>query len=186
MSLAAQFIARTGTRSDIRGHLEFIHAEALGRAVIAELGVRSGNSTCAILAAIGQAGLGELWSVDQDVPWVPRSWYQLPHWHFLQADDISGQARSWVPEQLDMLLIDTSHDQDHTLAELVAYGLRVREGGVILCHDTQWVPGDLELREPTGPVARALDVWCQAGGMAWENRAGSYGMGVIRINREMP
>jgi predicted O-methyltransferase YrrM len=187
MTLDTQLTARAhGSYSDIRGHLEFIRAEATGRRVIAELGVRTGNSTCAILAAIEQGGTGELWSVDIAVPQVPATWHLLPHWHFLQADDLCGQAVEWVPAELDLLLIDTSHAYGQTLAELGTYGPRVREGGAILLHDTCWAPGDVELREPAGPVARALGEWCKSAGLSWANRPGSYGMGVVRIPRETP
>lgn len=184
MSLAAQHTARAGGAwCDIQGHLAFLYREAQGRAVMAEFGVRRGNSTCAFLAAIETAGTGELWSVDQAMPLVPAAWHALRYWRFLQADDLSPQARAWVPAELDLLFIDTSHDQDHTLAELTAYGPRVRPGGVILAHDTQWDEGDIELRSPSGPVARALDVWCaaQPWEASWENRPGSYGLGIIRV-----
>jgi len=184
VTLTAQHTARAGgSWCDIQGHLAFLYAQAEGRAVIAELGVRGGNSTCAFLAAIETAGSGQLWSVDVASPGVPVSWHDLPYWHFLCADDTSQQAMDWLPPKLDLLFIDTSHGLDHTLAELTAYGPRVRSGGVILCHDTCWLPGDVETREPVGPVARALDVWCQAQPyeLSWSNRAGSFGLGVIEV-----
>jgi predicted O-methyltransferase YrrM len=187
MTLWAQYQARAqGRYSDIRGHLDYICERARGCEFLCELGVREGNSTIALLAAIEVtpvADAGGLWSVDIMPPQVPFNWRKLPFWRFLQADDLSEQARAFVPPKLDLLFIDTSHDQDHTLAELAAYGPRVRPGGVILCHDTCWLPGDIELREPKGPVARALDVWCQAQPyeVSWTNRAGSFGLGVIEV-----
>jgi predicted O-methyltransferase YrrM len=187
MTLHAQYQARAGGAwSDIRDHLDFIYDRARGRRVIAELGVRNGHSTCALLAAIEVTGSGELWSVDVNPPQVPEIWRALPYWHFLQADDITPAARDWVPAGLDLLFIDTSHEQDHTLAELTAYAPRVRPGGIILAHDTCWIPGDTDLGVPVGPVARALDVWCQASpsGLTWENRPGSYGLGVIEVPAE--
>jgi predicted O-methyltransferase YrrM len=187
MTLWAQYQARAqGAYSDIRGHLDYLCERARGCEFICELGVRGGNSTIALLAAIEVTPLadaGGLWSVDIMPPQVPFAWRKLPFWRFLQADDLSQEARKFVPDQLDLLFIDTSHDQDHTLAELAAYGPRIRPGGVILCHDTCWAPGDIELRTPTGPVARALDVWCQAQPVPihWSNRPGSFGLGVIEV-----
>ena len=185
MTLWAQYQARAqGRYSDIRGHLDYICERARGREVLCELGVREGNSTVALLAAIEVTPApARLWSVDIAPPQVPPAWRKLPSWRFLQADDLSGQARVFVPAELDLLFIDTSHGLDHTLAELTAYGPRVRSGGVILCHDTCWLPGDVETREPVGPVARALDVWCQAQPyeLSWSNRAGSFGLGVIEV-----
>lgn len=179
MTLQAQYTARAATRSDISGHLDFLFRTAKGRPAIAELGVRTGNSTCALLAAIEASGRGHLWSTDIAQPWVPEAWYQLPYWHFLLADDLSDGAKQHVPARVDMLLIDTSHDEQQTLSELDAYGTRVLPGGVICCHDTHWSPGDIELRSPAGPVARALDTWCRKRNLEWENRPGSFGMGVI-------
>jgi len=190
MTLYAQYQARAGGGySDIRGHLDFIYGEALrlcargrGRPVdLAELGVRSGNSTCALLAAIEVAGSGDLWSVDIAEPQVPDTWHGLEYWHFRLADDLSAAARLHIRPRLDLLFIDTSHSQDHTMAELAAYGPRVRPGGLILCHDTQWDEGDTELDAPVGPVARALDDWCTLRHLKWENRPGSFGLGVIRV-----
>jgi predicted O-methyltransferase YrrM len=179
MTLQAQHTARAGSRSDISGHLDFLYRQARGRAAMAELGVREGNSTCALLAAIEISGSGQLHSVDIAPPAVPQSWQDLPYWHFLQADDLSRAARAHIPERLDLLFIDTSHSYDHTLAELAVYAPRVRPGGVICCHDTHWAPGDIELAAPAGPVAQALDTWCRMKRLEWENRPGSYGMGVI-------
>jgi predicted O-methyltransferase YrrM len=182
--------ARLGHGSDIGGHLEFLCQAVIEQArattperfvQVAELGVRAGYSTCAFLAAL-ETVPGMLWSLDIRPAQVPAEWFRLPGWNFRQADDISEQARAFIPAQLDVLFIDTSHELDHTLAELVAYASRVRQGGIICCHDTQWLPGDIDSGTPTGPVAQALDVWCQASpvGLRWENRPGSYGMGVIR------
>jgi predicted O-methyltransferase YrrM len=182
MTLHAQYTARAGgSWSEMRDHLDFLYAQANGRLALAELGVRKGHSTCALLAGLEAAGSGHLWSVDIAPPQVPAGWEDLPYWHFLQADDLSRTAREHIPEKLDLLFIDTSHSYDHTLAELAVYAPRVIPGGVILMHDTRWAPGDIELPAPTGPVAGALDTWCRMKRLAWENLPGSYGMGMIKI-----
>jgi predicted O-methyltransferase YrrM len=182
VSLAGQFLARAGgSWTDIRDHLPFIHEQALGRGVMAELGVRAGNSACALLAAIEVAGGGDLYSVDIADAQVPAAWHRLVAWHFLKADDMSERARAFVPARLDLLFIDTSHAFGHTLDELGAYGSRVRPGGIILCHDTHWDEGDIELPGPDGPVARALTEWCARENLQWEDRPGSYGLGIVRI-----
>ena len=145
--------------------------------------MRSGNSTAALLAAACSVG-GHLWSVDIDQPQVPREWHDDPSWHLLRADDLSQQAKDWLPAACDVLFIDTSHTYGHTLAELREYVPRVAPGGTVLLHDTQFLAtgggnGD-DAGEPAGEVAAALDAYCGETGRKWENRPGSYGLGVIR------
>jgi predicted O-methyltransferase YrrM len=171
----------TGFWSDIQGHMQFLKetAEGYAKPTVIELGVRSGQSTSAFLAGIAGNG-GELWSCDVDQPSVPAHWHDLPQWHLLVADDVGVQAREWLPAACDILFIDTSHEFRHTVTELFFYVPRVKPGGVVLMHDTEWAPaGNEQLAEPGGPVAEALDAYCGEAGRSWVNRAGSYGMGAI-------
>lgn len=153
---------------------------------VIEAGVRTGNSTACFLAAALERD-GQVWSVDIAPAQVPARWHDTPCWHFLQADDISEQAQAWLPGKCDVLFIDSSHQYGHTLAELALYVPRVRPGGVVLLHDTEWeqtgpTPDHCrQLGEPGGAVTAALDEWTARTGMAWENRPGSYGLGIIRI-----
>ena len=68
-------------------------------------------------------------------------WEGTGLWSFLAADDMSDEAAAWLPGELDILFIDSSHLYDHTLAELRKYVPRVRPGGLVLCHDT-WLRWD--------------------------------------------
>lgn len=177
-----EYEARLSFWSDIGGHMPFLRETAASYAepVIIELGVRSGQSTSAFLAGV-QGNGGHLWSADCDQPQVPAHWRDLPEWHLLVADDAGAQARQWLPAACDILFIDTSHEFRHTVTELFLHVPRVREGGIVLLHDTEWAPGgDEQLAEPGGPVAEALDVYCAGTGREWENRAGSYGLGILR------
>lgn len=179
----AEYEARLETWSDIGGHMPFLRSTtaSYGKPVVIELGVRSGQSTSAFLAAITEHG-GQLWSIDVDAPQVPAHWHDLPCWHFLQADDVGQQARDWLPQVCNVLFIDTSHEFRHTVTELFLHVPRVRDGGIVLLHDTEWAPdGDEQLAEPGGPVAEALDAYCDGTGLRWENRPGSYGLGIIRV-----
>jgi predicted O-methyltransferase YrrM len=172
---------RRGQPSDITAHLPALHHAARGRRHGLELGVRTGNSTTAFLAAIEADG-GHLWSIDILAPDVPRHWHDSPLWSFLRADDLSRQARAWAPGSIDFLFIDTSHGYDHTLAELRAYAPRVSPGGMVLMHDTEFAPPDIDGADPReSGVGRALDAYCAETGLVWANTTGCYGLGIMRI-----
>jgi predicted O-methyltransferase YrrM len=156
--------------SDIREQMPVLYAWARHAARVIELGVRGGNSTSALLAAL--EGRGELWSVDISPPQVPAYWHELKHWHLMVSDDTSWLAVDFCPAGADVLFIDTSHFYDHTLAELRLYVPKVRPGGVVLMHDTG--PGWPE-------VASALDVFCAAAGLDWYDHPAWPGLGVIEI-----
>lgn len=180
VDILTHFRERCSAGSDISLHLPFLFEEAKRKTVI-ELGVRSGNSTSAFLAAAK-----EVWSVDINVPRVPEEWLDLRYWNFLQSDDLSDECAAWLPAETDVLFIDSDHTYEHALAELEKYGPRVRPGGVILLHDTQYEKQgglDIDTGRPTGPVAKAATAYCKRKNLTWENRPGSYGLGVIRIPR---
>ena len=146
-------------------------ARSYWRPAIAELGTRTGESTSAFLAGAAASG-GHVWSVDYGP--ATEEWLDNGLWSFLAADDMSEQAAAWLPGELDILFIDTSHLYGHTLAELRKYAPRVRPGGLVLCHDTgisrKFIVGYGELRAaggPEWPVAAALDAYCAETGLAW-------------------
>lgn len=179
-----------GPWNDIQDHMQFLHDTVLGYTAprVIELGVRYGNSCCALLSAALKAG-GEMWSCDVNPPYVPPGWEQVAGWHFLLGDSVSPQVLRDMPEQADVVFIDTSHTFSQTVAELRAYVPRVAPGGVVLLHDTQWRfiyearPQDVALPEPGGFVAEALDAYCAETGLTWQNRLSGptfYGLGVIR------
>ena len=170
MDIAEDYRLRCEQDSDIALHLPFLYESAQGGTVI-ELGVRSGNSTAAFLAAGA-----EVWSADTEHPQVPGEWHANPRWHFLHGDDLSPEVLAGIPATADVVFIDTAHTYDHTLAELRAYAPRAP---LVLLHDTQWVD-NRDAGTPCGPVARALDEYCAEMGLRWENRPGSYGLGVLR------
>jgi len=172
--LEASYRARLDAGSDIAGHLPYLRttAAAVTRedAVVAEFGVRAGNSTCALLAGLLDAGKGHLYSVDlnetPDLFWFGGT----GRWSFLEADALGRKAAEWVPPEIDVLFVDLDpHSFDQTAAMILAWLPRVRKGGTALFHDTSWGGG-------TG-VRDALE----ASGVAWENREGSNGLGVVRL-----
>jgi len=201
-SPAEEFRARIipppeGRWNDIIDHMQFLHDTVLGyrNPRVVELGVRGGNSTCALLSAVQLNG-GHLWSCDLEPPgkggdWDhPPEWDGIPAWTFIIGDSVSDAVLAQMPAEIDVLFADTSHTYEQTLAELEAYVPRVRPGGVVLQHDTQCISGPPGGREflPTprveGEVARAMDDYCEKHGLSWANRQsgeGLFGLGVIRI-----
>ena len=170
--------------SDIKGHMPFLRETAASyrEPVVIELGTRTGNSTAAFLAGCSGNG-GKVWSVDIADPEVPDHWREpmwLGPWEFLKADDVSPAAQGWLPLECDILFIDTSHTFEQTLAELRLYVPRVKPGGVVLLHDTEWEPPGHATDYPTGTVTEALNAYCEESGLSWVNRTGSYGLGIIR------
>lgn len=185
LALAAECEQRLAAWSDIQGHLAFLHHQVTRRpgARVLELGVRSGVSTAVLLDAADLAK-GHLWSVDLEPPRVPSWWPLTGRWTLTVGDDLDGDVLAQQPTGVDVLLLDTSHTYDHTLAELDAYVPRMRPGGLVCCHDTELVghdAGGMGVTGPDGPVRRALDDYCAEADLSWTERPGSFGMGVIKI-----
>lgn len=181
--------AQTGPWCDIQGHMPFMRRAAAMRdqPVIIEMGVRSGMSTRSFLAGAEQSR-GQVWSCDIAPPQVPAIIKASTRWHFIQADDLSREAQEFLPAECDVLFLDAHADhwgpeevRQQVLAELALYVPRVRPGGVVLLHDTQWEPPATDLGEPVGAVARALDEFCADGARSWVNRPGWYGLGVMAL-----
>ncbi len=184
VSLQSAFLDRLSRWSDIQEYLPFLREQAREGRRVLELGARKGNSTLAFLAGASESG-GHVWSCDiEDVRRHPDGiglFAQSPHWTFIHGDDLDPQVTAQFPAEVDVLFIDTSHEYEHTLAELRAHMPRVVPGGVALFHDTNimgW-PG-YEWRGDRPPVWQALDDYCTETELSWENLPGSYGMGVIR------
>ncbi len=171
MNIGADYQQRLLEWSDIRDHLPTLHD--FGRdAKVIELGVRSGNSTAAFLAAGAQ-----VWSVDIETPAVPDGWADIG-WRFILDDDLA--VVDDLPDQVDVVFIDTVHTYTHTLAELMAYAPKVRPGGVIICHDTELDHAPTDPGPPAFPVATAIQEWLAVSGWDVDWHPGCYGLAVIR------
>ncbi len=176
--LQEEYQRRLTVPSDIVQHLPGLHNEVLIRSkpVVVELGVRTGNSTVALLAAVEKSG-GKMYSVDFRTPKLPGCVLQHKQWHFIEGDDLA--VRRKVPSEIDVLFIDTSHEMIHTLAELVLFVPRVKCGGVVLLHDTELE--DVKDCPYKFPVAKALDDYCSMRGLTWTNTTGCFGLGRLEV-----
>ncbi len=166
MSVEGDYLANCAGPGDME-HIRrlFEIACSYDRVRVLELGVRTGISTSAWLAAAEKAG-GHVWSVDVQPPMVPASWEKSGLWTLTVADDL-GALPVLDGLEFDVLFIDTSHEFGHTLAELVRFYPRVVPGGRVLAHDTVWFAG----------VRHALDAF----GLPWAEWGGRWGMGEITV-----
>jgi predicted O-methyltransferase YrrM len=164
--------------SDIQAHLPRLYSEVLRipNATVVELGVRSGFSTVALLAAVEQVE-GHLWSVDIGWPTLPAEVGVHPRFTFILGNDLEVADR--LPDRIDVLFVDTSHTYDQTLAELDLYMPRVT--GVALFHDTELPSAPDGTPGPEYPVDAALTDWCATQGRMWEQITGCWGLGVIDV-----
>jgi predicted O-methyltransferase YrrM len=162
--------------SDIYEHVEFLHDFVVERnaQTVVELGVRSGNTTAPFLAAVQKTG-GHLWSVDINVPAWPLEFYGRDFATLIVGDDLA--VADQLPDQIDVLFIDTSHHYQHTLDELRLYGPR---STAILLHDTELEhPYAAPASDPPFPVKVAMIEWCAEVGRSWTNRENCNGLGII-------
>jgi predicted O-methyltransferase YrrM len=177
VSIRAEYERRCVEPSDIFAHLPRLYTEASRPGVkVIELGVRSGNSTAAFLLAAEEQE-GHVWSVDLDPPHV--RWTGHPRWSFLHGDDL--WLASQLPDEVDVVFIDTSHLYEQTQAELEIYVPKVKPGGVVLLHDTELEQPESAPQFPRFPVRVAVDEFCGENGLSCEFVPGCNGLGVIRI-----
>ena len=134
-------LSRTEDRRDypnICEHLPVLAKEAHG--TVLDLGSREGTATGAFLAGVEAAG-GTVWSVDIDAQYA-NAWADHPQWHFINADSLDKQKAfsAGMPQEIDVLFIDTDHTYDRTLNELKTWAPHVKPGGIIILHDTESFP----------------------------------------------
>jgi predicted O-methyltransferase YrrM len=104
---------------------------------VVELGTRDGASTVSLLEAVRHTG-GRVLSLDISPCVEARRRVESAGlgeaWTFVQCSDIDFPDRD-IPEQIDLLFIDTSHRYSHTKEELQKFGAKVRRNGWIVLHD---------------------------------------------------
>jgi cephalosporin hydroxylase len=171
----AAYQRRAVTRSDIGHNLHILFGVAAkypGCKVI-EIGVRSGQSTTAFLAAAELTG-GHVWSVDIDRDCRFLAEYAQEGggpWTFIHGDSADGGIVAQTPDDAHVLFIDSSHTFAQTRAELEGFLPRVRGGGTVLMHDTALCP---EVRE-------ALDEILPSFGWTWYECGGENGLGLVNV-----
>lgn len=181
MSLLQECFRRSQSGSDIHAHLPRLFDLASRPHVkVIELGVRRGDSTVAFLAAAQEQG-GEVWSVDIADPRVPAEWRDLPFWYLTVGDDL--EVADQLPDNVDIVFIDTSHTYEQTKQELELYVRKVKPGGLILLHDTELRrPEASPESDPDFPVAQAVKEFVAGDErLSVEWVEGCYGLGVVTV-----
>jgi cephalosporin hydroxylase len=175
------YLERCSKGHDIHEHMPRLFAEAcVGDATVIELGVRRGNSTAAFLAAVEAHG-GHVYSVDIAAPKTPPQWRSSGLWSLHVGNDLDPALVDQLPDDADVLFIDTDHTYAQTLNELRTYAPKVKPGGVILLHDTELErPEAATAADSAFPVAEAIKTWAAETGHDVEWVPGCYGLGVIR------
>ena len=123
-------------RTDISEHLMTLYmlTKHFKLSTVLELGVRSGESTIALLSAAKDIA-GTVTSIDiMDCPEATAKVDSLglsKWWRFIKGDDLEVE---WN-ESIDHLFIDTAHTYEQTLKELQRFEPQVKNGGVVTLHD---------------------------------------------------
>jgi GT2 family glycosyltransferase len=171
------------TPSDINEHLPTLHriATEMGAQTVIELGTRTGVSTVAWCHAMAQTE-GHVWTVDI----TDRLAFQHPSLTFVLGDDLADETLAQLPEQADIVFVDTLHSYEQTAAEIAAYKSRVRPGGCMVFHDTAVeVHEHLPPGQPPFPTRLAVEEWVEADHLFAESWGNNNGLTVVWLGEEV-
>lgn len=195
-ALRERFTRVTTTPSDVVEHLPtFVKTvQELKAKKVIEVGVRYGVSTIAWLYAL-QPGIGtggQLWAVDCSFPIAETSEVPnlldpqggltvLPYWMFLLGDAHQQMVMDALPDEVDIIFIDTNHVYEEVLVELEMLFPKVRKGGRILLHDTAIEDTSNRGERPkvSYPVRTAVEEFCKKNDLQWSNVENCMGLGTI-------
>jgi predicted O-methyltransferase YrrM len=125
--------------SEFLGELAF-HTRAR---TIVELGCYVGWTSAHFALAQRAAGAGgRLWCLDSDERFLSAARRNLARLQlaeattFVQGLSLDAAVLATLPQEIDLLFIDTSHEYQPTLDEIATYAPRLAPGGFILLHDT--------------------------------------------------
>lgn len=163
--------------SDIQGHLDTFVAlvETLDAQRVCELGVRGGVSTVAWLEGLRRTG-GHLWALDVQ-PTAPFAHRQMT---FVCGDDCDPAVIDQVPDDLDIVFVDTSHLFAHTRREIELWVPKLALGGCIAFHDVDVERFDHHPDDEVPyPVRCAVEEAASDNEWPVDWRTGSHGLAVV-------
>lgn len=142
--------------------------------VVVELGVRSGNSTLAILNALHRINRGRLYSVDIEPCEAAHSMVMeaglYNRWYFKLGESVSFADDV---AECDIVFIDTSHEYEQTIREIAAWEKRIRANGRMIFHDTLSTDG----------VRWAIDDFMEVSHRKWRRDNIDVGPGLCVLTR---
>jgi len=111
--------------------------EKIDNPIILELGVQQGRSTKKFLE-ICEKNNGKLFSVDiDDCSNVSKS----NNWKFFKTrDDNFEFIKTQIPNEIDILFIDTLHEAEHVKKLIYAYYPLIKKNGYIFIDDISFLP----------------------------------------------
>ena len=111
--------------------------EKINNPIILELGVQQGRSTKKFLE-ICEKNNGKLFSVDiDDCSNVSKS----NNWKFFKTrDDNFEFIKTQIPNEIDILFIDTLHEAEHVKKLIYAYYPLIKKNGYIFIDDISHLP----------------------------------------------
>ena len=125
------------------------------KAKVGEIGFRGGTSALAWAMGVAISG-GHVWSMDINECLDGRQMMQelglTGVWDFIHGDS----TQTDFPEPLDILYIDGDHRYSAAKADYQRHVNNVKDGGVILFHDTRSCPGVGMLVREVGGFDMAL------------------------------
>lgn len=160
---------------DIQAHLPTLYDLVPKDGVVLELGTRTGFSTSAFLTAVEEKG-GHVYSVDIKARWG-KMFDGHPQWTFIygnSTDQPAIDAGGLNGQPIDVLLIDSDHSYAHVTYEITTWAHRVKQGGVILFHDTD-----------QDGVRRAVNELIAYTHWAVEEHDGSHGLAVVHVEGDI-
>jgi predicted O-methyltransferase YrrM len=140
---------------------------------VVDLGAGSGTTAGAVFA---ERPFARVWTFDIDeaaLNWAGAFVAALDppvatRWHPMLMDSAAA-VWPYRAGQLDMLMIDSSHEYAHTVAELAAWLPMLRPGGLVWCHDYRGTyPGVTQAVDEA--VARGEVELIAVRGLGWGGR----------------
>lgn len=131
-----EMIANAERTSEISDHLCFLHFlvnQLPEHPEILEIGVGRGESTKALLQAVGERD-GIMHSIDIEKCDEVDKWAKNygNTWIFWYGNDLTFHFNFLF----DLIFLDTNHEYEHTKKELEKYVPLVKKGGYFVMHDT--------------------------------------------------